>query len=502
MLLIICYALFYVVNGLAFHKVFQKAGKKGWEAFVPVYNEITILKITEKPLWWIVFIFLPGFNLLFAFVVLIEMAKCFGKFSLWEQALAVIAGFLYFPYLGFSKQDQFLGPAYARTAFKRSPGREWVDAIIFAMVAATVIRSGYVEAYTIPTPSMEETLKVDDYLFVSKINYGARIPMTPLAFPLVHNTLPLIGGQSFLDWPSLPYYRIPGFEKIKNGDFVVFNGPADNPGYPVDKKENLIKRCIAIPGDSLQIVNREPFINNKMQGNPKDGQQLYRVVWANKEDYNDLCDEIAEYQHTKRMKKNGMLVRFKKLGIDANDSVLDFRSIDKDPATGEVDALKILMTENEAKELRAWAGIKSVQIITDPKEVPPTAVLFPGFPGMDWSKDYYGPIYIPKKGDHIAMTIKNYYTYQKAIREYEHNPSLTLVGNEVMLNGKPIKEYVMKMDYYFMMGDNRDNSEDSRYWGFVPEDHIVGKPVMIWLSLEHDVPWYKTVRWDRVFKVI
>lgn len=502
MVFIVYLALFYIVNGLAFYKVFQKAGKKGWEAFVPVYNEITILRIIEKPLWWIVFIFLPGLNLLFAFVVLIEMAKCFGKFSLAEQGIAVIAGFIYFPFLGFSKNEKFYGPDYARTAFVRTSGREWVDALIFAMIAATVIRSGYIEAYTIPTPSMEETLKVDDYLMVSKINFGARIPMTPLAFPLVHNTMPLIGGQSFLDWPALPYYRLPGLEKIKNGDIVVFNAPAENPGYPVDKKENLIKRCIAVPGDSLQIVNRETIINGKVMGNPPNGEQLYRVIWSNKEEYNDLCDEIAEYQHSRHMKRNGLLAKFRKLGIDANDSVLDFRSIDSDPATGEVDAIRILMTANAAKELKTWQGIKDVQIVTDPKTTIPTAGLFPGYTGMDWSKDFYGPIYIPRKGDHIPMTVRNYYTYQKAIREYEQNPSLILVGNQVLLNGKPIKEYVMKMDYYFMMGDNRDNSLDSRYWGFVPEDHIVGKPLVIWLSLDHDVPWYKIIRWDRMFRVI
>ena len=498
---IIYFALFYLVNGLAFFKVFQKAGKKGWEAFIPVYNELTILKMIDKPQWWIVFIFLPGLNLLFAFVVLVEMAKCFGKFSLPEQALAVVGGFLYFPYLGFAKDEKFYGPSYARTAFRRTAGREWVDAIIFAMIAATVIRSGYIEAYTIPTPSMEETLMVNDYLFVSKINYGARIPMTPLAFPLVHNTMPVIEGQSFLDWPSIPYYRLPGFQKIKNGDIVVFNGPADNPGYPVDKKENLIKRCIAIPGDSLQIIDRQTFINGRLMVNPPTGEQMYRVIWSDKEQYDELCNEIAEYQHSKKLKRSGLLVKFRKLGIDASDSVLDFRSIDTDPNTGEVDAIKILMTADAAKTLRTWPGIKDVQIITDPK-AGPSAGLFPGYPGMDWSKDYYGPIYIPRKGDHIPMTLKNYYTYQRAIREYENNPSLTLVGNQVMLNGKPIKEYAMKMDYYFMMGDNRDNSEDSRYWGFVPEDHIVGKPLFIWLSIDHDVAWYKTIRWSRMFKVI
>jgi len=497
--------LFYIVNGLAFFKAFQKAGMKGWEAFIPVYNELTILKIIERPTWWVVFVFLPGLNLLFAFVVLVELAKCFGKFKLWEQACAVLIGFIYFPYLGFSKDERFYGPEYARTAFKRSVSREWVDAIIFALIAATVIRSFYIEAYTIPTPSLEETLMVDDYLFVSKINFGARIPMTPLAFPLAHNTMPIIGGQSYFEWPQIPYYRLPGFQKIKNGDIVVFNYPAENLGRPVDKKDNYIKRCIAIPGDTFVIKDRQTIINGKVLPMPVTAQAQYLVSWSDKNKYDELYNELVEYQQTQKMQRNGTLLDLKKIGIDANQAIQDIRGPDIDPRTGTVkveNSMKILMTANTAKELKTWAGIKDVKIMTDPKGDTLQMKVFPDFPGMDWSKDNYGPIYVPKKGDHIPMTVKNYYIYQKAIREYENNPTLSISGDQVMLDGKPIKEYTMKMDYYFMMGDNRDNSEDSRYWGFVPEDHVVGKPLIIWMSLDHDVPWYKTIRWNRMFKVI
>ncbi len=497
--------LFYIVNGLAFFKAFQKAGKKGWEAFIPVYNEITVLQIIERPIWWVIFIFLPGLNLLFAFVVVVELAKCFGKFKLWEQACALLLGFIYFPYIGFSKDEKFYGPEYARTAFKRSVGREWTDAIIFALVAATVIRSFYIEAYTIPTPSLEETLMVDDYLFVSKINYGARIPMTPLAFPLAHNVMPIIGGQSYLEWPKIPYYRLPGFQKIKNGDIVVFNYPAENLGRPVDKKDNYIKRCIAIPGDTLTIVDRKTMINGQELATPTTAQAQYLVIWSDKARFDDLLNELDEYERTLKMPKNGQLAEFKTIGIDANQAIQDIRGRDVDPMTNTIkieNALKILMTSKAAAELKTWPGIKNVDTTTDPKNDSIDMRVFPNFPGMDWSKDFYGPIYIPRKGDHIPMTVKNYYIYQKAIRDYENNPSLTLQGTQVMLDGQPIKEYVMKMDYYFMMGDNRDNSEDSRYWGFVPEDHIVGKPLIIWLSLDHDVPWYKKIRWNRMFKII
>jgi signal peptidase I len=508
--LIIYIALFYLVNGLVFYKVFQKAGKKGWEAFIPIFNEYTILKIIQRPVWWIIFIFLPGLDLLFAFVVLVELAKCFGKFKLSQQAAAVLFGFIYFPYLGFSKDEKFYGPEYGKTAYRRSVSREWTDAIIFALVAATVIRSFYVEAYTIPTPSLEETLKVDDYLFVSKFNYGARVPMTPLAFPLAHNTMPFIGTQSYIDWPQIPYYRLPGFQKIKNYDIVVFNWPAEELGRPVDKKDNYIKRCVAIPGDTLKIVNREIYINGKHYPVPETAQAAYSVTFDRKNpDALQLMTEIDNYMpHPGQtpgdlhMRPNSALAEFKKIGVDVNPSVMDIRGVLQ--STPDMVSIEILMTRNEAEKIKVYPGVKSVSIITTPKGDTSDRKVFPAFPGMDWSKDFYGPVYMPKRGDHIKMDLKNYYTYQKAIRDYENNPSLKLAadGKTVMLDDKPITEYVMKMDYYFMMGDNRDNSEDSRYWGFVPEDHIVGKPLIIWLSLDHDVPWYKKIRWSRMFRPI
>jgi signal peptidase I len=504
---LIYFAAFYIVNGLAFFRVFQKAGYKGWESFVPVYNEYTILKIIDRPKWWLIFIFFPGLDLLFAFVVVVELAKTFGKFQLWEQALAVLFGFVYFPYLGFSKNEKFYGPNYAQTAFKRSMIREWKDAIIFALVAATVIRSFYVEAFTIPTPSLEETLKVDDYLFVSKFNFGARIPMTPIAFPLAHNTLPVIGTQSYLDLPQVPYYRLPGLQKIKNDDIVVFNWPAEDLGRPVDKKDNYIKRCEGIPGDSLTIIDRIIYVNGRALPVPEHAQAMYKVFFdRNNENTVALANEFESIQSTYgsankvKMIKDGQLEALKKIGIDANKDVADIRAI----VAGGKDTVIMyaLMTQKEAREILNYPGVKGDVIETTPKVDNTDSRLFPAGAGFGWNKDFYGPVYVPKRGSHIPMTVHNYCIYQRAIREFEHNPTLTLSGNQVMLEGKPINEYVMKMDYYFMVGDNRDNSEDSRYWGFVPEDHIVGKPLTVWLSIDHDVPWYKKIRWGRMFRAI
>jgi signal peptidase I len=509
---LIYFALFYIVNGLVFFKVFQKAGKKGWEAFIPVYNEYVILRIINRPVWWLIFIFLPGLDLLFAFVVLVELAKCFGKFKLWEQAAAVLAGFIYFPYLGFSKDEKFYG-ADATSGYQRSVAREWVDAIIFALVAATVIRSFYIEAYTIPTPSLEETLLVDDYLFVSKFNYGARIPMTPLAFPLAHNTMPLIGGKSYFDWPHIPYYRLPGFQKIKNYDIVVFNYPAEDTalGRPVDKKDNYIKRCIGIPGDSLKIADRQIYINGKHLPMPETSQADFEVYISRKNaDGIELINEIDYYMpHDGQtaqgtINPNSKLYAWKKMGIDPNISVSDIHRIVQDSPAFK--SYRIFMTRKTAAALNSFPGVIKTEIISDKKGVydPETGPVFPNFAPLHWNKDFYGPLYIPKKGDHIKMNLKNYVIYQKAIREYEDNPSFKISpdSTQFYLEGKPVTEYVMKMDYYFMMGDNRDNSADSRFWGFVPEDHIVGKPMIVWLSIDHDVPWYKKIRWNRMFRTI
>jgi signal peptidase I len=363
---LIYFALFYILNGLIFFKVFQKAGKQGWEAFIPVYNELTILNIIERPKWWLVFIFFPGLDLLFAFVVLVELAKCFGKFKLWEQTAAVLFGFIYFPYLGFSPNEKFYGANNGAT-YNRSVTREWIDAIIFALVAATVIRSFYIEAYTIPTPSLEETLMVDDYLFVSKFNFGARIPMTPIAFPLAHNTMPLIGGQSYLDWPQVPYYRLPGLQKIKNYDIVVFNWPAEDQGRPVDKKDNYIKRCIAIPGDSLKIINREIIINGKPMPMPEHAQALYKVYFdKNNDNTNALVREIGAYMPSANspgqgvIQKGGQLEALRKFGIDANPAIMDIRNLYE--GGKDTIVLETFMTRKASEDILGYPGVKGVEI--------------------------------------------------------------------------------------------------------------------------------------------
>lgn len=475
-----------VLQGILLFRIFQKAGVAPWKAFIPYYHSYVLIKtVLKRPTWWFVGMLIPGINVIMAFAAFIELIKCFGKFKLWQHALAVVTAPLYLLYLGFASGERFYGPDYVQANYRRSAAREWFDAIVFALFAATIIRSFFIEAYTIPTPSMEETLMVDDYLFVSKLNYGPRVPITPVFFPLAHNTLPFIGGNSYLSWPQLPYFRLPGWQKIRNNDIVVFNWPADE-GRPVDRKENYIKRCIAIPGDSMRIVNRDVYINGRLMPHAPKYQTSYTLIV----DPKIIAADGFPFDKQTRAK----------LSINTAPAVEDIppQSINFNEKTHLVE-MAIYMTDETAQKLNDFSEIRAVLPNINPKDSFDPE-MFPRYPELRWNRDNFGPVYIPRKGDKIAMTTANYYIYQTAIRTYENNPNLRMEGGVVYIGDRVIKEYQFKMDYYFMMGDNRHNSSDSRYWGLVPEDHIVGKPVLIWLSLDPNKKF--SVRWNRMFRPV
>lgn len=457
--------IMYVLVHIGLYRVFEKAGFAGWKALIPFYSTIICLEIIKKPKWWFIFYLMPFVNLILNMVVLVELAKCFGRYKFSDYLLAVLAAPLYFIYIAFFSKDEYIGiePSYK---IRKSKTREWVDAIAFAVIAATVIRSFLIEAYTIPTPSMEETLLVDDFLFVSKLNYGARVPMTPLAFPLAHNTMPLIGGKSYIGWLSLPYIRFWGWEKIENGDIVVFNWPADR-DRPVDKKDNYIKRCIGIPGDSLKIDSTQVYLNGKKFPLPPHSQMRYIITVDN--NFYPEAEVLSS------------------LGITSEDMKYDVMS----PPGAHI----WMLTEDAVRVVKLMAGVKSVTLAynTDPTPFPSDSA------GLGSTWDNYGTIYLPKRGDVISLNTKTYSIYNKAIREYENNPTLEMRNGIAYLDGKILKEYKFKLNYYFMMGDNRYNSADSREWGFVPEDHIVGKPLFIWLSLNSQGNWLHKIRWSRMF---
>lgn len=351
---------------------------------------------------------------------------------------------------------------------KKSRLREWTEAVLFAVIAAIVIRTFVVEAYTIPTASMEKTLLIGDFLFVSKLHYGARIPVTPLSVPFVHNTLPFTNGNSYTEWISIPYKRLPGFQKIKRNDIIVFNYPLED-SRPVDKKENYIKRCVAVAGDTLEIRNAEIFINGKRSSGFPGQQQEYSVIT----DGTDIKQYFLES--------------------------LDITEFSRLSNPGE---FRASLTKSAVDSVLALKNVQSVTTVIQQKSHAPEVIFPQDQLHFDWSVDNLGPIWIPSKGSTITLDSGNIALYQRIISRYEKHVLTIDKDGHILIDGKATAQYTFTMNYYWMMGDNRHNSLDSRYWGFVPEDHIVGKAWFIWMSLKSEATGFDKVRWDRIFQSI
>jgi len=398
---------------------------------------------------------------------------------------------------------------------------EWVDAILFALIAVYFINLFIFQMYKIPSASLEKSLLVGDYLMVNKMSYGPRVPNTPLSFPLVQNTFPIINTKSYIEWPHWGYKRLKGLGHVKRNDIVVFNYPAgdtvalkspSNQDYyfsvrhfgretvwtdknqfgdivyrPVDRRENYVKRCIGMPGDSLQIINNDVYINGTLLPLPKNAQFNYIVetqggMWNDRQ-FRTL-DISVEDRYWLNREANGFLDQ---LGIEKN----------ADGSYNPVYILPLTKAALQKLEKNGWA--RSIHIMPD--SISGKEDVYPFDDSLGWSRDNYGPIWIPKKGATIELNEKNLTLYSRCITAYEGN-TLEKKDGQILINGKPATAFTFKYDYYFMMGDNRHNSQDSRSWGFVPEDHIVGKPILIWLSTDKDRSLFNGgIRWNRIFRL-
>lgn len=494
--------LLFTIPAIFAYQLVEKAGEKGWKLFIPFYNLYVWLNLVGKHnVWWYVFLAIPFINVFVFMLMIVELVKCYGKHGLLDQGLAVIFPFIYLPYLGMQKDALFLDENARKV--KKTAIREWFDAIIFAVIAASIIRIFLFEAYSIPTSSMEKSLLVGDFLFVSKIAYGPRAPMTPLAFPFVHHTMPFSStAKSYLEWIKLPYFRFPGLSKIERNDALVFNFPdgdtlsvkfQSNHSYhalvrqygkeavhknsrnfgeiisrPLDKRENFIKRCVGMPGDNLEIIDQQIYIDGVKTDSPGILQFVYKV-------YTD--------------------------GSRFNANALDRIGITENVNQYKMGEYFLTLTEESANKLKTFGNVKEVVPLIQPKGESDKN-LFPFDTNYKWNIDNYGPILIPEEGKTVAITIENISIYKRIISAFEDN-TLEIKNGKILINGKEAKTYTFKQNYYWLMGDNRHNSADSRYWGFVPEDHVVGKASFVWFSLDKNKSLFNgKIRWNKLFRIV
>ena len=528
------YVILYLIGWPAgIYGMFKKAGIAPWKAFIPFYNTWIICELCGIGKIWFWLQLIPIAGQFITIWITIIFVMQFGRFSLVDHALTAIVPFVFLPYVGFSDKIKYLGQDAVKK-YKKSTMREWIDALVFATVAATIIRTFIFEPYVIPTGSMEKTLLINDFLFVSKLDYGPRIPMTPLSFPFVHNTMPFSEtAPSYTKLVEWPYMRLPAITPIKRNDVVVFNFPAGdtiinlpnygsaNPYYdvmrsliflrpdavdeykqnggqadqtmmmqypnkqalydmltenhlllvhPLDKTDNYIKRCTGMPGDTIQLINTVLYVNGKPAFVPPTSQMEY-IVTTNGKSFDE--DQL----------RNDIGVKL--------DPVNQSDMPEFSPMGGN--KYQFDVTPEQIASIKKLPNVVKVEY-----DIMTNTGLFPFFDRTDstaWTPDNFGPLWIPKKGATVTLTPENIAIYERAITNYEHH-TLTRNGNQFVIDGKPANQYTFQYNYYWMMGDNRHRSQDSRYWGFVPESAVVGKASMIWFSWQHGP------RWKRIFKAI
>lgn len=520
----------YILLSFSLSKLFPKAGVESIKGWIPGVNFVEWAKIIGKSPKSVLWLLFPIVNIFVFCSMAVDMVQSFGKYAFKHSAAAVLYAPAIFYKIAITPEDKYVGPAVTRhqaiqdaiaearksndsyklkqleaqNPFKRSTAREWVESLVFAVFAAAFIRMFLIEAYMIPTPSMEGTLNVGDFLFVSKANYGIRTPMTIIQVPLLHNVIPIINKESYLKKPSLPYYRFPAIEKVEAGKPFVFNWPVGDSVYitssrsyflqqvegydvnqindrelaakirnkdyvvrPIDKKDHYIKRCVAGPGDSLKIVDGQLYLNGVASKNPTHMQFKYLVTIPS--------------------------------GVQLNLKKLDEWGIDEGDIGYEQPPQNSMILFLDADQVKKLQGLDpNVEVKRIPNMASPSTIFpFSEALNKDWTIDDYGPIWIPSKGATIEINTTVLPYYRRIIDVYENN-DLEVKGSDIFINGQIATNYTFKQDYFWAMGDNRHNSEDSRSWGYVPMDHVVGKPLFIFFSTKEG-NIRKGINWDRLF---
>ncbi len=494
-----------IASSIYLYKYFLLGNRKAWKAFVPVLKTIELMEMTSRPKWHTVLYFIPIVNHIMWVVSAYEVLHAFGRRKISDIILSVVSLGVYFGLIPYLNSLNYVG--VDKKEITKQIG-DLVPAIFFAIVAATVIRTFTFEAYVIPTSSMEKSLMVGDFLFVSKMHYGTRIPITPMSLPLLHASLPFTSAPSFSRAIVFPYFRLPRLQSIQLGDPVVFNYPMET-DLPIDKRSNYVKRCVGLPGNQLEVISGNVHIDGKIMAFPDwANPQTSYYVRTNGVDFNKKkikADFDINYLNDDQRRSSGGdpgdVTQFTKdeYIISINIDVLDaFKKLPNVVEVIRLDSPKDLanLPKNTPLLLQRYYQ----EMVNRANEF-----FMNGFhdenPLFPFSRDNYGPIHIPAAGETVVLNDSTYHLYKRIIEVYE-NHELEVVNGAYVVDGKTTDEYTFGQNYYWMMGDNRHNSSDSRYWGFVPEDHIVGKPVFIWMSLDRYASGINKIRTNRVFTTV
>ena len=496
-LFIIIWLVCFLLTRVGLGKLFKLAGENPVMAWIPVVSWWFWIKVVGRPKWYFIGMLIPCVNILFTFNLCLDILRAFGKNKFWQQFAGIVLTFFYFPILYFEKNLKYHGLAGTKEWRKKNVPkniwyREWADAILFALYVAGGMRALFFDLYQIPTASMEGNMRVGDNLIVSRTGIGMRIPFTPVAIPiLAQKTLPFSQIPGFSSTIQLPYMRLPGWTDIHNNDVVVFNWPADGEEYPIDKKDNYVKRCVGIAGDSVNIIEGQVYINGNALPIVNKTQTVYEIALNQTLTTEFLAEyDLGDCQVLDLNAKRYMIRTWKE----------NAEAISKNSMVDSIKTAKKYYAEASSQMFLASSHRDSIDFAS--------------------TIDNYGPFYLPKRGDKINLSPQNFDFYARAINTYEKG-SITQDGtsfyNEAL---EKITEYTFKYNYYWMMGDNRYNSLDSRMWGYVPETHVIGKPMFTFIGrkmvqkidsdgtpliLDHrGSPDYTSAgwRWDKILKGI